>query len=128
MMNGNDNDYYEMKKLNQMAKKIGQEKFQNTSRNRLMENIKKKFNTTMIGALAAFEEEFGELWGNGMDFEDLSIDQAEERERWERVRSRVLNNGNDQSRSAMEEISHYTVSWNRYVTKFIVKSKGEGQW
>jgi len=122
-------DYYEMKKVSQMAKKISTTKFQNNSRNRLMNNIKKKFNTTMIGALAAFEEEFGELWGNGMSLDDLTQDQLEERERWERVRSQVLDNGNDQSRSSMEEISQYTVSWNRYVTKFVVqKNQGEGKW
>lgn len=125
----NNQEYYEAKKLNQMAKRIGKEKFQNNSRNRLMANIHTKFKTTMIGALAAFEDEFGELWGNGMDLEELTQDQLEERERWERVRSRVLDNGNDQSRSSAEEISHYTVSWNRYVTKFVIKKKlGEGPW
>lgn len=114
-------DYYHMKKLNTMAKKISQDKFQDSSRNRLKNNIQKKFQTTMIGALAAFEDEFGELWGNGLDVNDLDKDQLEERERWERVRSRVLDNGNDQARSAMEEVSHYTVTFNRYVTKFIVR-------
>jgi len=39
--NGNRDDYYEMKKISQMAKRIGQEKFQSNSRNRLMGNIKK---------------------------------------------------------------------------------------
>ena len=119
--NNANQKYYEQQKINKLAKKIGQEKFQNNSRNRLMDAIKKKFDTTMIGALAAFEEEFGELWGNGLDIHDLDRDQLEERERWERVRSKVLDNGNDQARSAAEEISNYTVSLNRYVTKFIVK-------
>ena len=115
-------DYYEMKKVNRIAKKIGQEKFQNKSRDRLMGAIQQKFKTTMIGALAAFEEEFGELWGDGMDLDNLNPEQLEERERWERVRSHVLDNGNDQSRSSMEEISHYTVTWNRYVTKFVIRN------
>ena len=114
-------DYYRMKKASNLAKIANKEKFQNNSKNRLITNIKKKFNTTMIGALAAFEEEFGEIWGDGLDIEDLSRDQMDERERWEKVRSRVLDNGNDQSRSATEEISNHTISWNRYTTKFIVK-------
>ena len=122
MNNGNMN-YNEQKKISELAKKISKEKFQSNSRNRLMDAIKKKFNTTMIGALAAFEEEFGELWGDGLDIDDLTPDQLEERERWERVRSKVLDNGNDQSRSSMEEISRYTVSFNRYVTKFIVTDR-----
>jgi len=114
-------DYYEMKKISNMTKKLSQEKFNNNSRNRLRNNIQKKFQTTMIGALAAFEDEFGELWGNGLDIHELDRDQLEERERWERVRSKILDGGNYQSRCAAEEISHYTVSFNRYVTKFIVK-------
>lgn len=116
-------NYYQMKKVNDMAKKINKEKFQKNSKRRLMDNVKKRIETTMIGALAAFEEEFGELWGNNLDLDDLTQDQLEERERWERVRSKVLDNGNNQSRSAMEEISQYNVSWNRYITKFIVKNK-----
>ena len=114
-------DYYRMQKTNNLAKKASQEKFQNNSKNRLMNKIQSKFKTTMIGALAAFEEEFGELWGDGLNPNELSSDQLEERERWERVRARVLDNGNDQSRSATEEISNHTISWNRYTTKFIVK-------
>ena len=116
-------DYYEMKKISQMAKKINNEKFQSNSRNRLMDNIKKKFTTTMIGALSAFEAEFGELWGKGLPLEELTADQMEERERWESVRSHILDNGNDQARSAVDEISHYTVTWNRYNHRFIIKSK-----
>jgi len=122
-MNNGNMHYDEQKKISELAKKISKEKFQSNSRNRLMDAIKKKFNTTMIGALAAFEEEFGELWGDGLDIDDLTPNQLEERERWERVRSKVLDNGNDQSRSSMEEISHYTVSFNRYITKFIVTDK-----
>lgn len=115
--------YYEQKKANQLAKKISQEKFQQNSRKRLMDVLKKKFSTTMVGALAAFEEEFGELWGDGLDLEELTSAQLEERERWERVRSRVFDNGNNQSRATMEEIARYTISWNRYVTKFVVTNK-----
>jgi len=114
-------DYYRMKHEHNLAKSVNRNKFQDNSKNRLISKIKKNFNTTMIGALAAFEEEFGELWGDGMGNEDLSPDQLDERERWERVRSKVLDNGNDQSRSAIEEISNHTISWNRFTTKFIVK-------
>ena len=125
--NAGNQKYYEQQKINRLAKKIGQEKFQNNSRNRLMDAIKKKFDTTMIGALAAFEEEFGELWGDGLGIDQLTLDQLEERERWDRVRSKVLDNGNNQSRSAAEEISHYTVTFNKYVTKFVVKPQNFNQ-
>ncbi len=114
-------EYYRMKKANNLAKSVNKQKFQDNSKSRLVDNIQKKFKTTMIGALAAFEEEFGEIWGDGLNPEDMSRDQLEEKERWDRVRSRVLDNGNDQARSATEEISNHTVSWNRYTTKFLVK-------
>ena len=38
------------------AKKQHKKKYQDNSQKRLMTNVQKKFNTTMIGALAKFEE------------------------------------------------------------------------
>ena len=35
------------------------EQYKENSKKRLLNNIKKKFDTTIIGSLAAFEEEFG---------------------------------------------------------------------
>lgn len=114
--------YYDQKKISDYAKQASRDKFQNNSRTRLMNAMQKRFNTTMVGALVAFEDEFGELWGNGLDTEELTPEQLEERDHWEKVRARVFDNGNDQARAAMDEISNYTVSWNKYVTKFIIKN------
>jgi hypothetical protein len=67
----------------------------------LLNNVYKKFQTTMIGALARFEENFGFLWDND----------TKEAERfdliWEETRNSILNNGNKQARSALTEISDY---------------------
>ena len=67
----------------------------------LLNNVYKKFQTTMIGALARFEETFGYLWDND----------SKEAERfeimWENTRNSILNNGNKQARSALNEISDY---------------------
>jgi hypothetical protein len=67
----------------------------------LLDIIYKKFQTTMIGALARFEETFGYLWDND----------SKEAERfeimWENTRNSILNNGNKQARSALNEVSDY---------------------
>jgi hypothetical protein len=38
----------------------------------LLNNIEKKFNTTIIGSLAAIEESFGFLWGHGKRVDELT--------------------------------------------------------
>ena len=86
-----------------------------------MDNMEKKVKTTMIGALASFEKEFGSLWGH--DAEKLSDEEQYWLDRWDDVRTEILNNGNNQIRAAMEEIAQYTLTWNRYQTDFIVKKQ-----
>ena len=92
--------------------------YKDNSKRRLMNIIKKKFDTTIIGSLAAFEERFGDLWGHRLPLEDLDEDQRYWREQWMETRSKVLDNGNSNLRAAQNEASQYTISWNRYVTNF----------
>lgn len=67
----------------------------------IIDNIYKKFQTTMIGSLARFENTFGYLWENDSK-------QAEKfEEMWEFTRNSILNNGNKQARSAMDELVNY---------------------
>jgi len=67
----------------------------------LVDNVYKKFQTTMIGSLARFEAIFGHLWENDSkeaeEFEDM----------WEYARNSILNNGNKQARSAIDDLSNY---------------------
>ena len=101
------------------------EQYKENSKKRLLNNIKKKFDTTIIGSLAAFEEEFGHLWGHGKHYSELTDQESEFRDMWNEVRSKILDNGNFNLRSAQSEISQYTLSWNRYVTKFNFRNQGE---
>ena len=96
------------------------EKYKEYSKKRLIDNIKRKFNTTMIGALVQFEEQFGDLWGHGLPLDQLTAEQVRYRTKWEEVRTNILNNGNNQARAADDEIAQYTMTWNRYRTEFIV--------
>jgi len=72
-----------------------------TDKEILMINLTKRFKTTMIGAIAQFEESFGYLWEqdniNREHFEDL----------WEETRNIILNNGNRQLRAAIDEVSGF---------------------
>lgn len=64
--------------------------------------IRKKIETTMIGALARFEENFGELWGHDKD--NLSQEQLRNEIIWEKTRNEILDHGNSQIRKAISEL------------------------
>ena len=102
-------------------KKGNEEKYAQHSKKRFIQTMSTKFRTTMIGALVAFEESFGYLWGHGKDAEDLTEREKENRILWEQTRTEVLNKGNNQMRAAIEEISNYTLKWERYKTEFIIR-------
>ena len=118
MYNDNDNDYLEFKHEVNQRRQSSDAKYKDNSKRRLSNILKKKFDTTIIGSLAAFEDRFGELWGHGMAIDDLDEDQLYWRELWIETRSKVLDNGNANLRAAQNEISQYTLSWNRYVNNF----------
>jgi len=107
------------------ARKINDDRYAATSKKRLISNVEKKFKTTMIGALARFEELFGELWGNGQT-SPLTDEQEAFLEKWQIVRTEILNNGNNQLRACLDEIAQYTMTWDRYQTKFIVHKDNGG--
>lgn len=84
----------------------------------LLDRVYKNFQTTMIGALARFEEKFGFLWEkehkDRIKFEDL----------WEDTRNSILNNGNKQARHAIDDIDKFLNSAkvkHKYHYKFYFK-------
>ena len=82
------------------------------SKIRLKKDVKKKIETTMIGALASIEKYLGELWGH--DLPDPTPEQAQLKEVYEELRSEILDKGNTQIRNAEAEIENYDVTWNKY--------------
>lgn len=104
-------------------KRDKEEKYKDSSKKRLLNNIKTKFNTTTIGSLAVVEDHFGHLWGHGVHPDDLTEEEKEWRETWNEARTKILDLGNSNSRGAQSEISQYSLSWNRYVTKFKVYNR-----
>ena len=79
-------------------------KYKDNSKRRLTNIIKKKFNTTIIGSLAAFEDQFGDLWGHGLTTADLDEDQQYWRDIWMETRAKILDNGYSNLRAAESEI------------------------
>tara|TARA_Y100000356_G_C11233206_1_gene276212 strand:- start:439 stop:813 length:375 start_codon:yes stop_codon:yes gene_type:complete len=111
-------DHKALRNLREEIKKKNEESYKENSKKRLINNIDKKFKTTMIGSLAVFEKYFGALWGHGDS--NITDEQKHFRQLWEEARTDILNNGNTQMRIAQEEIAQYSMTWNRYKTEFIV--------
>ncbi len=115
----------QMKVMSAKMKQVRDERFLEQSRRRLDKIVSTKVRTAFIGALAAFEEEFGFLWGHDSPDDQLAEEQADMRELWIRARTNVLNNGNTQLRALRNEISNQTVKWNRHHIDFNVEPHEE---
>lgn len=68
-------------------------------RDDLFEHIKKKIQTTMIGALSSIEEHFSFLWQ----------DDPEMMSKYQKLRSEILDKGNKQIRYIDLDLSNYEV-------------------
>lgn len=86
--------------------------------------LTKRFQTTMIGALFAFEETFGHLWGQNKHENHLTNEELDFLDKWDLVRNQILNNGNNQLRKAISDLDklHGEV---RYHYKFYNNNKKE---
>jgi hypothetical protein len=104
----------ERKKLNELKRKM-------QAQEKLKFNIAKKIRTTMIGALASFEDGFGYLWGIDLDDVEMTEDELKFRDLWEEIRAEILDKGNKQIHAAEDEISGYNLEWNGYIIDFIKK-------
>lgn len=104
-----------------------QQRYQNASRVRLTRILRKKGTTAFIGAIARFEQFFGDIWGHGLPEEECTAEQVSWREVWDLCRTEVLNNGNAQLRAMENEVVEYSVNWNRHQTTLPVKNMNQSQ-
>ena len=100
-------------------KKIRDSKYKAESKDRLSKILKKKIQTTMIGALSTVEENFGFLWNSGSD-QPLTEEQEIMKNLYNKVRSEILDRGNNQARNIDAELAQYEVEWMRYQIKIPV--------
>ena len=101
-------------------KKARDRKYKTESKDRLSKILKKKIQTTMIGALSTIEENFGFLWQS--DSGQLTDDQKLMKDLYQKVRSEILDKGNNQARNIDAELAQYEVEWLRYNMKIPVVS------
>lgn len=100
-------------------KKIRDSKYKADSKERLSKILKKKIQTTMIGALSTIEENFSFLWTNESGG-PLSKDQEVMKNLYNKIRSEILDRGNNQARNIDAELAQYDVEWLRYQVKMPV--------
>jgi len=115
-----DNDYSNLIRQHSEYKKIKEDKYISDSKDRLSKILKKKVETTMIGALSSIENHFGFLWEVDRD----EVPTAEKKlmyELYQKVREEVLNKGNTQARNIDAELSQYNVNWLKYRNVIPVK-------
>ena len=115
--------FSEMLKEKANYKEMREGKYRTDSRDRLSKILKKKIETTMIGALSSIEEHLGFLW----DAKDgqLTEDQVYMKDLYQKVRSEILDKGNTQARNVDAELSQYDVKWLKYTIKMPVIKQTE---
>ena len=106
-------------------KSVREDKFKQDSRDRLSKILKKKVETTMIGALSSIEDHFAFLWTSKDG--GMSPEQKIMYDTFQKVRSEILDKGNTQSRNVDAELAQYEVKWLRYQTNMPVISRLTGE-
>ncbi len=100
--------------------------YQHQSRNRLRQTIETKINTVMIGALDAIEKAFGSEWAHGTPNHLKTPHQLKMMEVKDKLRTEILNNGNNQKRAAVAALDEYDVEWKRHHMDLTIKDRQEG--
>ena len=119
-----EDDFFENRKRVEENKIKNQRVYQDFSKKKLIASMKSKIKTTMIGGIVAFEEGFGHIWGHGQI--TITPEQQKMKEEWDRVRTKILNVGNNQIRNSEEEIAQYETSRKKDTITFINKGENNG--
>lgn len=117
--------HYQIAAAQKKHKEQKKERYKEESKKRLSNIITTKIKTSFIGAISACEDSFGFLWGHQKDEEELTENELAMRDIWEGLRAQILDNGNSQLRSSLNEIENYNIQWNRYHLDFSTEEKGE---
>lgn len=101
-------------------KKVREDKYKQDSKDRLAKIVKKKVETTMIGALSSIEQHFGFLWDSKGG--QLTKEQQVMLDLYQKVRSEILDKGNSQARNIDAELAQYDINWLKYNITIPVKT------
>lgn len=103
-------------------KEARKDKYKLDSKDRLSKILKKKIQTTMIGALSSIEQHLSFLW----ESESISTeDKKAMKVIYEQIRSEILDKGNNQARNIDAELAQYNIEWLRYEVSIPVINKGK---
>ena len=116
-------DFNKLKSLKEKIRAENKDRYLENSKKRLEKIVSTKIRTAFIGAISTFEEAFGFLWGHGSNNDKLTEEEEIMKEVWEKTRTTILNNGNNQIRSAKNEIECNTVHWDRYSVQIPVSGE-----
>ena len=106
-------------------KEARSERYKYDSKDRLSKILKKKVQTTMIGAISSIEDHFAFMWT--AEDSEMTTEMKFMYETFQKVRSEILDKGNTQSRNMDAELNQYEVKWMRYAMDIPVKPKDGGQ-
>lgn len=89
----------------------------------IIKHIETRMRTIMIGALSRMENSFGYLWNHGDD--PQTTNQKQFADKWENLRLELLNHGNNQIRSATEDLRYFFDKQDKYMYNyhFTIKDK-----
>lgn len=93
---------------NKLNKNQTEEKRMDAAKDCLDKCVVKKMQTIMIGALASVEQNFGFLWGYNENRE-LTPEEEELKDIFNKVRSEILDKGNGQVRNFKTELGLYKI-------------------
>lgn len=97
-------------------KKIRDQKYKLESKERLSKILKKKIQTTMIGALSTMEEHLSFLW----EEDAPKFTKTQMKEIYNTIRSEILDKGNGQARNVDAELADYDISCLKFSIKIPV--------
>tara|TARA_Y100000385_G_C13054452_1_gene621286 strand:+ start:400 stop:774 length:375 start_codon:yes stop_codon:yes gene_type:complete len=113
-------DFNDLIRKQSEYKSTREDKYKTESKDRLGKILKKKVQTTMIGALSSIEEHFSFLWNT-----QETPEQKIMYDLFQKVRSEILDKGNTQARNIDSELSQYEVRWQRYNVQIPVVKQEE---
>ena len=100
-------------------KQTREEKYKYDSKDRLSKILKKKVQTTMIGAISSIEDHFSFLWN--AEESEMTEEKKFMYEAFQKVRSQILDKGNTQARNVDAELNQYEIRWMKYSMDIPVK-------
>lgn len=91
------------------------------SKRQLERSIRKMGEVIMIGAIAAIEEKFGDLWGEDSEREDFTPEEEAMYAKWEELRDEILDHGNKNIDYMVNMLASFKVQMSKTNTTFNVK-------